>query len=218
VVAGGGSFPAQLPAISLSARAKLNTASAHFAHHSFIRHIPFTLSLPFISQADSPSFRPMQALPVRGHVGPALAYRQYSRPRLLSTTTTCQRGVQLRRRPLAAVAAAAAVVASSGGGAAAHSGKASSSPSSHQDDGNLDYMYSYASLKAGGSPPVAPLPAPPSVASATAVAAYLAKLAVGERKMLWRVGLAFVFMVISKAAGAWVGCCVQTVDTLPWTP
>lgn len=92
-------------------------------------------------------------------------------------------------------------MASSGGGAAAHSGKASSSPSSHQDDGNLDYMYSYASLKAGGSPPVAPLPAPPSVASATAVAAYLAKLAVGERKMLWRVGLAFVFMVISKAAG-----------------
>jgi hypothetical protein len=70
-----------------------------------------------------------------------------------------------------------------------------------------DYTYNYSSARSIGSdPPVVPLPPPPDSAAPGVVAAYLARLALGERTMLWRVGLAFVFMVISKAAGGWLWC------------
>lgn len=57
-----------------------------------------------------------------------------------------------------------------------------------------DYQYSYASLKNSNAPPVPELPSPPKSTSPLAVAHYLARLAVGERQLLWRVVLAFVFM------------------------
>ncbi|GBF89046.1 metal ABC transporter permease [Raphidocelis subcapitata] len=77
----------------------------------------------------------------------------------------------------------------------------------------VDYAASYAALRSGNAPPAAPLPPPPASASPRDVAGYLVRLALGERKMMWRVGLAFVFMVVSKAAGLagplWLKCAVD---------
>lgn len=61
--------------------------------------------------------------------------------------------------------------------------------------GDAEHLFSYASLKSDRVPPVAPLPPPPASTNSWSVAAYLAKLALGERRMLWRVVLAFMFMV-----------------------
>ncbi|KAI8464686.1 MAG: ATP-binding cassette superfamily [Monoraphidium minutum] len=70
-----------------------------------------------------------------------------------------------------------------------------------QQQQQSDLLPSYASLRSSGAPAATPLPEPPNSAAPMAVAKYLAALALGEKKMLWRVGLAFVFMVISKSAG-----------------
>ncbi len=55
-------------------------------------------------------------------------------------------------------------------------------------------------------PAVAPLPPPPAGAKLGEVLPYLAKLAMGERTLLWRLAIAFVCMVASKAAGGLGSC------------
>lgn len=52
-------------------------------------------------------------------------------------------------------------------------------------------------------PAVAPLPPPPSSATLFRVLPYLAKLALSEKQLSWRLGVAFMCMVTSKAAGEW---------------
>jgi hypothetical protein len=49
--------------------------------------------------------------------------------------------------------------------------------------------------------PVAPLPAPPASSSDWGVLPYLWNLALAEKQMSWRIGVAFMCMLISKAAG-----------------
>lgn len=51
-------------------------------------------------------------------------------------------------------------------------------------------------------PAVKPLPAPPKVAHIGSVLSYLAQLAMTERQLTWRLGLALACMIISKGAGA----------------
>ena len=79
-----------------------------------------------------------------------------------------------------------------------------------------EQLSSYATLRASSVPPVAPLPTPPDSTSAWSVATYLARLAVGEKQLLWRVGLAFVFMVRRRwrrhaVAHGWSG------RLMPWS-
>ena len=49
----------------------------------------------------------------------------------------------------------------------------------------------------------ADLPPPPKSASLVHVLPYLARLALADRQLYWRLGLAFILMCLSKAAG---GC------------
>jgi hypothetical protein len=133
-------------------------------------------------------------LPCRGPLGSALSTQNRPTAAARYKPLPLRRGAPTRRPtpPRAAAAAAAAAPAAANPGA----------PDSFSQ--NQDYLYSFSSLKAAGSaPPVAELPPPPKTASTGAVASYLARLAVGERSLLWRVALAFVFMVISKTAGGW---------------
>jgi hypothetical protein len=58
-------------------------------------------------------------------------------------------------------------------------------------------------------PAVAPLPQPPSSATLSRVLPYLAKLALSEKQLSWRLGVAFMCMVTSKAAGESVTWAVQ---------
>jgi hypothetical protein len=59
-----------------------------------------------------------------------------------------------------------------------------------------------ASWEANKAHAVAPLPAPPkSGQSLTDVLPYLFKLALSEKQLSWRLGAAFVCMLVSKAAG-----------------
>lgn len=56
--------------------------------------------------------------------------------------------------------------------------------------------------RAAASHPVAPLPAPPaSSSSGWGVLPYLWELARAEKQMAWRMGVAFICMLMSKAAG-----------------
>ena len=47
----------------------------------------------------------------------------------------------------------------------------------------------------------ADLPPPPKSASLVHVLPYLARLALADRQLYWRLGLAFILMCLSKAAG-----------------
>jgi hypothetical protein len=53
--------------------------------------------------------------------------------------------------------------------------------------------------------PVAPLPTPPASSSDWGVLPYLWNLALAEKQMAWRIGVAFMCMLMSKAAGALTG-------------
>lgn len=68
---------------------------------------------------------------------------------------------------------------------------------------SIDYTYSssVSDAKSRPFPAVAPLPSPPRTADLGNVLPYLAKLAVGERQLLWRFGVALICMVTSKLAG-----------------
>ena len=55
-------------------------------------------------------------------------------------------------------------------------------------------------------PALAPLPTPPQKTTLTSVLPYLAKLAFSEKQMKWRLGVAFICMIISKAAGKLIPC------------
>jgi hypothetical protein len=48
---------------------------------------------------------------------------------------------------------------------------------------------------------VAPLPTPPSGPGLSSILPYLFQLAMAEKQMSWRVGVAFICMLTSKAAG-----------------
>jgi hypothetical protein len=59
-----------------------------------------------------------------------------------------------------------------------------------------------ASWQANKEDAVAPLPAPPKSGQSLAdVLPYLLKLALSEKQLSWRLGAAFVCMLVSKAAG-----------------
>jgi hypothetical protein len=64
-------------------------------------------------------------------------------------------------------------------------------------------------------PAVPPLPPPPDSAKMASVLNYLAKLALSERQLAWRLGVAFLCMVLSKGAGARVRVRVCVWWTLP---
>lgn len=51
--------------------------------------------------------------------------------------------------------------------------------------------------------PVAPLPTPPTSSSDWGVLPYLWDLARAEKQLSWRMGAAFICMLMSKAAGVW---------------
>ncbi|KAF8062057.1 ATM1 [Scenedesmus sp. PABB004] len=94
-------------------------------------------------------------------------------------------GISLRQRRRGGVAVAAAAAASAWPGGA----------------GEQQHV-SFDAREAAAAPAVAPLPAPPrSGESLVEVLPYLLKLAMAERQLSWRLGAAFAFMLVSKAAG-----------------
>lgn len=73
-------------------------------------------------------------------------------------------------------------------------------------------VVSYDARQAASAPAVAPLPAPPKSGESLAhVLPYLMKLAMSEKALSWRLGAAFLCMLVSKAAGKCYLHGVQTV-------
>jgi hypothetical protein len=78
-------------------------------------------------------------------------------------------------------------------------------PNTPSSDQSRFSSNSYVSSAPDAVAPVAPLPTPPKSSSDWSVLPYLWQLAVAEKQLSWRLGAAFVCMLVSKSAGEAAG-------------